>query len=303
MRLATVLAIPLLAACGGGGDGGGAGPAEEPNPFGPTGIPPALRGDDAGPTTRGGLPAGLEDNAGVVLDPDEIVFTDPDAEDPDEILPELRELLSAKPQEGPWRDSYTLAFEEAMRVGKPVLIWFTDSRNSPPCKALAEELFNRQEFEEWASETFVRIQLDQRVEGSKLDNEAARKSSYIQDLKQRYKVLGQPTLLVLTPSGEVIGRYKGYRRGQAEYRWGQLRQGAKLANDAHAEWRERMERKGYREWSDPRGRSLFAKLTAYRDGELILTQPDGSRARTREKHLSRADREWIAAEKRKRGIQ
>ena len=47
----------------------------------------------------GGIPSDLRDHAGVVLDPEDIVFTDPDAEDPDSIVPELKELLSAAPTE------------------------------------------------------------------------------------------------------------------------------------------------------------------------------------------------------------
>lgn len=288
----------VLVSCGGGPDE----LAQQPSPFGPTGIPPALRGD-GGQGTRigpgGNLPAALQDSAGVVLDANEIVFTDPDAEDPEAAMAELKELLSEIPEEGPWKRSHTNALREARRVEKPVLMWFTDSQNSPPSRALAQELFNKQEFEDWAGETFVRLQVDRQVTGENTES----KADYVEYLKKHYKVRGQPTLLVLTPDGKVIGRYNGYKRGEAEYKWGQLRQGARLALEAHEEWRAKMEKKGYRMWSDPRGRTLFAKLAAYRDGELILVEPDGRRARTKESNLSPDDQQWIAEQKRARGIE
>ncbi len=274
-----------------------------PNPFSIDSIPPSLRGSGTPISPDSGIPQSLKDDVGVVLNQDEIVFTDPDAEDPDQIGTELRELLEAAPTEGPWRNSYTNTFKEARQTGKPVLIWFTDSQNSPNCKMLSRELFSKPEFEEWAQETFVRLQVDQRIQGSKLDNDVASKTSFIRDLKKRYKVLGQPTMLVLTPSGEVIGRYRGYKKGEAQFKWGQLRQGAIVATEKHAEWRAKMEKKGYRMWSDPRGRSIFAKLVAYRKGTLLLVEPDGTRARTKESQLSQKDQDWIAQQKRLRGIE
>ena len=290
----------LLAACGTGSDSA-AGGQGQPSPFSDESIPLPLRGGGT-PLRPQGIPDELRNDAGTVLDPSGIVFTDMDAEDPDDISTELRELFEAVPKEGPWRQSYTNAFREARLSGKPVLMWFTDSQNSPTCKALSEELFSRKDFEAWAVEHLVRLQIDQRVQGSKLDNEAATKADYIQNLKKQYRVLGQPTMLVLTPAGEVIGRYRGYRRGEFEFKWGQLRQAVVLAAEAHEKWVRDMEKKGYRVWSDPRGRRIFAKLVAYRDGELILVEPDGTRARTKERHLCQADRDWIAAEKAKRGV-
>lgn len=299
----AVLAAAIgLCSCGTDPDPGAGDPSQRPpSPFSEESIPLPLRGGGTALKPEG-IPSELRDDAGTVLDPAGIVFTDMDAEDPDDISAELRELFEAVPKEGPWRQSYQNAFREARLTGKPVLMWFTDSQNSPNCKALSEELFSRRDFEEWAGESLVRLQLDQRVKGSKLNNEAATKSDYIQSLKKQYKVLGQPTMLVLTPAGEVIGRYRGYRRGEFEFKWGQLKQAVHLATEAHARWVRDMEKKGYRVWSDPRGRRIFAKLVAYRDGELILIEPDGTRARTKERHLSSQDRDWIAAEKAKRGL-
>lgn len=277
----------------------------EPNPFGPTGIPPALRGagsQGGTPLAPGGITEAMRNNPGVVLDQDEIVYTDPDAEDPENIPTELSLLLSEEPQEGPWGQSYTEAFKQAKRKEKPVLIWFTDSQNSVNCKMMNQELFNDGKFDEWASDSFVRLRVDSRVSGDTGD-EIARKRDYVEGLKKRYKVHGTPLLVVLTPAGDVIGRYKGYLRGQASYKWGQLRQASVLADDKHRKWKARMEKKGYRTWKDPRGRKIFAKLESCWEGKVVLVEPDGTRARTKERNLSPNDQDWLAAQRRARGIE
>ncbi|MFC7335887.1 thioredoxin fold domain-containing protein [Haloferula chungangensis] len=300
-RLSWLSSVLILASCGTSED-----PFEtEPNPFGATGIPAALRrGDGQGgtPIAPGGISDEMKNNPGVVLDPNEIVYTDPDAEDPDSLPTELDTLLSEAPQEGPWSKSYTNVFKRARREDKPVLIWFTDSQNSVNCKMLSQELFGDVEFEEWAEETFVRLQVDSRVSGDNGD-EVARRKDYVQELKKRFKVLGTPMLVVLTPAEDVIMREKGYVRGQANFKWGQLRQAAEVASKKHQAWKSKMEKKGYRTWKDPRGRKIFAKLVAYKDGELVIVEPDGTRARTKEKNLSPADQDWIAQQKRARGIE
>ena len=123
------------------------------------------------------------------------------------------------------------------------------------------------------------------------------------DLKKKYNARGYPTFVVLAPSGELIGRYSGYRRGKEHFIWGQMKQGVMIAAEKQEAWETSLAKKGYREWSDGKGRSLFAKLVHYKDGQLVLAEPDGQRARTQEKHLCDADREWIKKQKALRGIQ
>jgi len=101
----------------------------------------------------------------------------------------------------------------------------------------------------------------------------------------------------------VIGRYTGYRRGKEDFLWGQIKQGVAVAEEKQQAWKSSLEKKGYRDWSDGKGRSIFAKLVAYKDGQLVLAEPDGSRARTKEQNLCSADQEWIKKQKALRGIQ
>lgn len=284
---------------------------QEPNPFGPTGVPPQLRaGRSQGNAVTPGGNVKMGSLAAAITPEQNIVFTDPD--NPDAVLPELATLLSAEKPKGPWEQSDTVALRRASREGKPVLIWFTDSQSSPMCKALDQELFKRPEFEQWASEKLVRLRVDSNERAAvndptiSLDDKMTKETdvrTYVAKLKKRYKVLGSPTLMLLNPSGEVVGRYRGYSRGQADFTWGLLKQGEIVSQTAYKSWRSDLEKKGYRDWKDRKGRKVFAKLISYHDGEVALMEPDGLRSKTNESKLSEEDRSWISQQKAQRGLQ
>jgi len=307
----SLLLVLMLASCAKLGLGGKPEPPGMKSAFGNTGIPPMLRSKSqpsGTPVTPGGNQP--ESGATPAFTPEEdIVFTDPD--NPEASLPELSTLLSVEPKKrGPWEDSVTIARQRSAREGKALLIWFTDSARSPMCKALSEELFNTPEFGRWASENLVRLRVDANVTVTdpdlSLDEKETRIAdlkSYVARLKKQYKILGQPSLIVLNPSGEVIGRYRGYKRGQADFTWGLLKHAAAVSNHAYKQWKSKLEAKGYREWHDRKGRSVFAKLTSYSKGTLTLIEPDGTRSRTTEGRLCDDDRKWIEEQKRLRGIE
>ena len=305
----SLAGVAVLASCAKLGIGSHSKPALQSSAFGSTGIPPQLRakGQDAGtPVVPGGTapkPAAVPN-----LTPEEdIVFTDPD--NPDAKLPELSTLLSA-PKRGPWEESETIAKQRAAREGKPLLIWFTDSARSPMCKALAQELFATPDFEQWATEKLIRLRIDAQVQENNPDLSLGEKETrlvdlknYVTSMKKRYKVLGQPSVLMLNPSGEVIGRYRGYKRGEADYFWGLIKHGEAVSANAYQSWRAGLEKKGYREWQDRKERKVFAKLTGFSNGTLTLIEPDGTRSRTQENLLSDKDRAWIADQKKPRNLQ
>jgi thioredoxin-related protein len=297
----AALASLLFAACSAGTDPA---PVEE-NPFGVTGIPPQIRAGVEGSAVAGGGNAPLSN---ISITPQEaIIFTDPDK--PSEGIPELEELMAA-PKSGPWEASVTIARQTAAREGKPVLIWFTDSARSPMCKALSAELFSKRDFGKWAGKHLVRLRIDSNTAvddlNISLDEKINRQSElkqYVKHLKEHYKVLGHPTLLMLNPSGEVIWKETGYKRGEADFTWGLIKQ-AEVASSHHYEkWRESLEKKGYREWEGKRGRKVFAKLLSYSDGNLIMIEPGGQRYKTKESKLSKEDRRWIEEQKALRGIE
>ena len=237
---------------------------------------------------------------------EDIVWTDPDH--PDAKPAQLETLLEA-PKTRSWEESDVEARKQSVRQCKPLLIWFTDSASNALCNSLSAELFSTEAFDKWASERFVRLRVDANTRSAdpklsmeeRTDHES-RMKDFLETMKKRYKVLGQPTVLVVGPDGGVIGRYRGYQPGHSEVFWGLIRQGEVVGSKSCAEWRASMEKKGYRQWQDRHGRKVFAKLLAYSKGDMLLLEPDGQRARTTESKLSEADQSWLAREKAARGI-
>jgi Thioredoxin-like domain len=284
-------------------------PKEDESPFGPTGIPPQLRAKSSTPTATAIVAGGNVSPNPLPLNitPEEdIVYTDPD--NPEAGLPQLATLLSA-PKRGPWEQSETVAKQFSMREGKPLLIWFTDSSNSPMCNALSQELFSTHEFGTWATEKIVRLKVDSNEKvtdagldiGSTYDREI-RIKHYTTELKKRYKVLGYPSLIMLNSSGEVIGKYRGFKRGGAQHLWGQLKHAEAVSAESYKGWKAGLEKKGYREWQDRKNRKIFAKLTSYSKGTLMFLEPDGTKSQTKEEGLSDKDRSWIAEQKKLRNL-
>lgn len=225
-------------------------------------------------------------------DEDDIVWA---PEDPNEPIQQLEELWQ-KPVKDSWYVSYDEAMTASRQSGKPVLIWFTHSGSSPLCKVLSAELFSTNLFEKWASEKVIRLRVDSAVYD---DNEdlKARKIEYVKKLKKRYKILGAPVVLMVSPREAIFGRYVGYRSGDPGFYLGRLKNSYRVAMEDYGKWRDEMEEKGYRVWHDRRGRTVFAKLLRYSKGRLLLVEPDGTKSQTTESKLSRADRDWVKRKK------
>jgi thioredoxin-related protein len=307
-KLPMFLLVLFLSSCGVGEKGdkkpkSTMAPSDAPT-AGRAGIEGFQRGlhdqdEDSIPIKPGGNNANIP--LGGNLSKDDVVFTDPD--DPNAEIPNLDDLLQdAAKNKGPWNASDSVAIRESKTSGKPLLIWFTDSGMGKIDKPITQELFNRGDFEKWAQENVVRLRVDQSVQAASMESNQA-KRVYVRNLKERYKVMGYPTLLVISPSGEVTGRYSGFVTGKSEFKFGQIKQATSLAATNYQKWKTDLLKKGYREWSDGKGRSVVARLAGYRAGEVVLIEPDGTRAKTNEKRLSDDDREWIRKEKEKRGIQ
>jgi thioredoxin-related protein len=230
---------------------------------------------------------------------EDIMFTN--ADDPESSLPQLSTILTEPANKrNSWQDSLAGAKRMATREGKPLLLWFTDSVRSPLCKVLSQELFETQDFEKWAKENLIRVRVDASGEVSdstlSLDQKESMRVSlknYAKDLKSRYKVLGHPSLVLLQPNGQVVDQYRGYKSGQSEMTFGLIKQGVSVAQAAYKEWRSDMEQKGYRDWHDRKGRSVFAKLNRYQAETLILIEPDGARSRTTLRELCDVDQNLL----------
>ncbi|MFT3992598.1 MAG: thioredoxin family protein [Luteolibacter sp.] len=287
-------------------------PETDEKPFGPTGVPDIMRPKNSDIQGTPVIPGGNQPQQQAALPknmtPEEdIVFTDPD--NPDAKIPELSAVLDA-PKVKAWEESEAIAKRRATREGKPILIWFTDSARSPLCKALSEELFSTNEFDKWAADNVVRLRVDANVRQPDSDLSLAdsntaesNRRAYVQELNKRYKILGYPGLIMVDPSGAVVARFRGYKRGEGNYVWGQIKHNQGVVAERYRSWREGLEKKGYREWQDRKGRKVFAKLKSYANGQLVLVEPDGTVSRAKESVFSDQDQDWIKEQKKMRGIQ
>ncbi len=230
------------------------------------------------------------------ITPDEDIVWAP--EDPNEAIGGGLEELWKKPENKSWHLSYREAVRHARETGKPMLVWFTDSMFSPLCRRLSDELFSKSGFESWAGEHVVRLRVDATIPAKEMrESIGTRKKQYVEKLKKRFGVHGHPTVLVLMPGGEVLARYRGYKKGDSGYYFARIKQAVTKAEEDYGKWREKYEKRGYRLWTSRDGRKTFAKLLRFRPGAVTLVDPDGKRGTTSFKRLSDADQAWVMQEK------
>ena len=116
-----------------------------------------------------------------------------------------------KAADAEWLIDFKAAQAKAKAENKPMLLDFTGSDWCVWCVRLTQEVFSKEAFKAYAAESLVLVELDfpsrkPQSEVTKLQNEA---------LAQKYGIRGFPTIVLLSPEGELIGR-TGYQRGGPE---------------------------------------------------------------------------------------
>lgn len=218
-------------------------------------------------------------------------------EDPDEPMEKAVEEVWNNSENKSWHTNMSVAAKLARNSGKPIIVWFTNSEKSPQCKLLNTELVLKPEFEKWAKDNTVRVTLDVAKRGGSIED--SERVQHAKKFKERYDVLGYPSVYVLSPSGEVVDKQRGYKTGSGVYYWGRIRHSVDVAAKHHGAWREKLEKRGYRMWTSREGAKVFAKLNRYKDNKVTLVEPDGKRGSTSFRKLSDADQTWINQEKAK----
>jgi thioredoxin-related protein len=136
---------------------------------------------------------------------------------------------SALAGEAKWYADYDEAAKVASESGKDLLVDFTGSDWCGWCKRLHKEVFALPEFEQGVEQDFVLVALDfpRSEEVIALVPNPARNA----ELRDQHGIQGYPTILLMTPAGEVYGR-TGYRPGGPQAyvdHLGVLRTGGKRA--------------------------------------------------------------------------
>ncbi|MDA8563333.1 thioredoxin family protein [Mariniblastus sp.] len=111
-----------------------------------------------------------------------------------------------------WHDSFEAAREQALVSGKPILADFTGSDWCSWCVKLKKDVFNKPEFEAWARENVVLLELDY--------PQRSRQSSEIQAQNEKlaslYSIDSYPTVLLLDAQGNQLAR-TGYHPDPAAF--------------------------------------------------------------------------------------
>lgn len=125
--------------------------------------------------------------------------------------------LGASQTEFVWYTDYEKARLEAAQTGKLILADFTGSDWCHWCVKLKKDRFEKPEFQAWARENVVLLELDYPKNSSlplatKMQNEK---------LKKKYDIRSYPTVLLLNPNGSVQAKM-GYESGKSASEWVQL---------------------------------------------------------------------------------
>ncbi len=108
--------------------------------------------------------------------------------------------------EGEWLTDLAKAQEKAKAEKKLVLMDFTGSDWCPPCKNLHKTVLTSEEFNKFAKENLVLVELDfpnNKPQSAEL--KAANK-----ELAKKFEIKGYPTIIVLDAAGKEIFRKVGY---------------------------------------------------------------------------------------------
>jgi protein disulfide-isomerase len=127
------------------------------------------------------------------------------------VLISLMGLLSATFASDGWMTDFEAAKVKAKAENKPMLLDFTGSDWCGWCIKLDKEVFGEAAFKDYAEAELVLVELDF-PRGKK---QSAELKAQNEALAKQYGVRGFPTILVLSPEGELIEK-TGYQRGGPE---------------------------------------------------------------------------------------
>lgn len=119
--------------------------------------------------------------------------------------------LSLTAGDDAWLTDFEVAKAKAKEEQKPMLLDFTGSDWCGWCIKLDKEVFSQAAFKAYAEESLILVELDFPRKNEQSDALKAQN----QALKEKYKIRGYPTIIVLSSEGELIER-TGYQRGGAK---------------------------------------------------------------------------------------
>lgn len=107
-----------------------------------------------------------------------------------------------------WTTDYKAALEQAKADDRRVFLFFTGSDWCGWCKRLNREILSTPEFNKFADDKLVLVELD----FPRSKTQTADVKAQNAELAQRFKIRGYPTIIVLDSSGKKVGQL-GYQKG------------------------------------------------------------------------------------------
>lgn len=124
------------------------------------------------------------------------------------LLATLSLVPALRAADGNWLTDPTKALADAKGTKKLVLMDFTGSDWCSWCMKLNKEVFSQPQFQEYAKDNLVLVELDFPRGKPQTAEDKARNEA----LAQKYRVEGFPTVVVLNSEGKLVGQL-GYMPG------------------------------------------------------------------------------------------
>ena len=115
-------------------------------------------------------------------------------------------LAAASAFAAEWGTDYPNALEQARQEKKVVLLDFTGSDWCAGCMQLKKDVFSTKEFEAFAKENLVLVEVDFPIKKKISEEQKAAN----QKLEEQFAVEGYPTVVLVDPSGKKLGMEEGY---------------------------------------------------------------------------------------------
>ncbi|MGK0176660.1 MAG: protein disulfide-isomerase [Zhongshania aliphaticivorans] len=110
-----------------------------------------------------------------------------------------------------WKTNFEAALAEAKSQGKHVLVDFTGSDWCGWCIKLDKEVFSQNAFKQFADDELVLVEIDFPRKKQQSEELAAQNEKLV----EQFGIRGFPTILLLSPEGELLEK-TGYKSGGAE---------------------------------------------------------------------------------------
>ncbi len=110
-----------------------------------------------------------------------------------------------------WQTDYSKAVQQAKSESKPILLFFTGSDWCGWCKKLDNEVFKSPDFANRMADKMIFVDLDFPMSS----NQSPQVKQQNEQLKNKYHINGFPTVIVLDPNENVLGK-TGYKAGGAK---------------------------------------------------------------------------------------